>query len=117
MKNRLNRINSEVKKVLANSLILLRDPQISGFVTITKVETSADIGHTKVWVGILASNDQEREKTFKALQSSSSFFRRELAHKLNMRTTPEVHFFIDNGLLENQKMEALLQSINIPKEE
>lgn len=117
MNNRLNRVNSEVKKVMANSLASLRDPRMSGFITITKVDTSADLGHAKVWVSILAPTDPERENTFKALQASSSFFRKELAHKLNMRITPEVHFFIDNGLLENDKMEKLLQSIEIPKGE
>lgn len=117
MSTRTQRINSEVQKtltiILANEI---KDPRLTALITITKVEVSADLSHAKVFVSILAKNKKEEEQSFSVLKSSSSYIRKSLAQKLNMRLTPEIHFFVDNTWEESAKMDRLLDSLKIPEE-
>ncbi len=118
MSSKLERINAEIKKTL--SIILanqLRDPRISGMVTIVQVGVSADLSNCKVFVSVLAKNEAEEQETFKTLQSSSSYIRKNLAKKLNLRITPALHFLLDQSWKESEKMDRLLSSIDIPKGE
>jgi len=118
MSNKIDRINSEVQKALTTILANeLRDPRITGMITIVDVETSADLSHSKVFVTILTPNEKEEKQTFEGLNSSASYIRRSLSKKLNLRTTPALHFFLDNSWKEGAKMDKILSSIDIPKED
>lgn len=118
MSNKIDRINSEVQKslttILANEL---RDPRINGMITVVGVEVSADLSHCKVFVTVLSPNDKEEKQTFEILKSSSAYIRRSLSQKLNLRMTPALHFFLDDTWKEGAKMDKLLSSIDIPKED
>lgn len=117
MSNRLERVNSEVQKSLSKILSNeLRDPRIKALVTITKVEVSADFSHAKIFVSLLGANANEESQTFEILKSSASFIRKSLSQKLNLRLTPELHFFIDDAWKEGERMEKIISSLNIPKE-
>ena len=118
MSTRTMRINSEVQKCLTKILSNeLKDPRISGMITITEVDVSGDLSHAKVFVTILGKSKKAEDQTFKILQASSSYIRKSLSQKLNMRITPELHFFIDNTYDESAKMDKLLDSLVIPEEE
>lgn len=113
MSNRLERINSEVHKTLTQILANeLKDPRLTGFVTITEVKVSGDLSHCKVFITILASSEKEKSQTFKILKDCAPFIRKSLAQKLNMRLTPEIHFFLDETWEEGIKMDKLLDSIS-----
>ena len=117
MSNRIERINSEVHKTLTQILSNeLKDPRLKGFITITEVKVSADLSHCKVFVTILTANDKEKAQSFKILQDCASYIRKSLAQKLNMRLTPEIHFFLDETWEEGIKMDKLLDSIVKPEE-
>ncbi len=113
MSNRIERINSEVHKTLTQILSNeLKDPRLKGFITITEVKVSGDLSHCKVFVTIMAENDKEKKQSFKILQDCSSYIRKSLAQKLNMRLTPEIHFFMDETWEEGIKMDKLLDSLS-----
>lgn len=118
MSTRTGRLNSEVQKTLTKIIANeLKDPRIKGLITITKTEVSADLSHAKVFVSILAENKKAEQTTFDILVNSSSFIRKSLSEKLNMRLTPEIHFFKDTTWEEAAKMDRLLDSLNIKTEE
>ena len=117
MSNRIDRINSEVQKTLTKILATeLKDPRLSGMITITKTEVSADLSHAKVFVSILAKNKKDEQQDFQILCKSAGYIRKSLSQKLNMRLTPELHFFIDTTWEEAAKMDRLLDSLNIKPE-
>ncbi len=118
MSTRIERLNSEVQKTLTQILSNeLKDPRINGLITITKTEVSADLSHAKVFVSILSNSKKNEEMTFKILQNSSSFIRKSLSQKLNLRLTPEIHFFKDTTWEEAARMDRLLDSLNIKENE
>ena len=53
-----------------------RIPRI-GFVTVTKVETSPDLGHATVWVSVIGG-EADAEETLRALEQAMPFVRHEL---------------------------------------
>ncbi len=92
------RINGEVQKEL--SVIIrdeIKDPRISPWTSVVDVQVAPDLKTCKVWISVLGS-EQEREDTGKGLKSAAPYIRRELAHRLNLRNTPEINFVMDQSI-------------------
>jgi ribosome-binding factor A len=96
-------IREEVAKILAEGL---KDPRI-GFVTITRVDLTADLRNARVYFGVLGDPGQ-REKTLAGLRQAAGFVRRELGRRLRARHTPELEFKYDGGLDATDRVAKLL---------
>ena len=105
----------ELIKQEASEIIMreLKDPRI-GFVTITEVDVSSDLHNAKLYVSILGS-DKQIEDTWKGLNSSLGFIRRELAHRIRLKFIPEIKFFMDTSLQYSAHIQELL--IKVQKDE
>ena len=55
MTERMRRVNESVREVLSEAMAELKDPRI-GFVTVTGVDTSADLRQARVYVSVLGSS-------------------------------------------------------------
>ena len=98
MGHRLLKINESIKETLSSVIAAegLKDPRV-GFVTVTGVETSTDLRHTKVFVSVLGKQ-AERDATMLALEKSRGFLQSRLNASLHMKRTPQLHFFYDSTL-------------------
>ena len=105
--NRINRINDEIQRELAAQLRNLKDPRVSGMVSITRVDTTGDLRYARVYVSVL-NKDQEKD-VLKGLKSASGFLRRELGHALQLRYTPELQFFGDDSIQHGAHILELLR--------
>jgi len=75
----------------------IKDPRVAPMTSVVAVEVAPDLKTCKAYISVLG--DQEaQESTIKGLQSAEGYIRRELAHSLNMRNTPEVRFVIDQSI-------------------
>jgi len=114
---RSERLAAEIRDAL--SLLIsrsLKDPRL-GFVTVTRVELSADLRYAKVLVSVLGSEEQRRD-SLKALRSAAGFLRREIGQRIRMRRVPELDVRHDAGLDATQRVAELLREIGpIPAEE
>ena len=97
-------IREQVSELIAKKL---KDPRI-GFVTITRVELTADQRIAKILVGVLG-DDEARKKSLQGLRQAAGFVRRELARELRMRFVPEVLFEYDRGLEATDRVAQLLE--------
>jgi len=107
--NRIGRINDEIQRELAAQFRNLKDPRVSqgGMVSITRVDTTADLRYAKVYVSVL---DKSQEKdVLKGLKSASGFLRRELGHALQLRYTPELQFLGDDSIQHGAHILELLR--------
>lgn len=105
--NRINRINDEIQRELADQLRNLKDPRVSGMVSITRVDTTNDLRYAKVYVSAL---DKTQEKdVLKGLKSASGFLRRELGRALQLRYTPELQFIGDDSIQHGAHILELLR--------
>ena len=113
--NRINRINEEIQKSLAEALRTVKDPRVNGtMISITHVETTPDLRYAKVYVSFL---QEERAKdALKGLKSAGGYLRRELSHALNLRYTPELVWALDDSITYGAKMLALINSLEVEKD-
>ena len=108
MGRRAERLAEEIREQVAQMIASgLKDPRL-GFVTVTRVELAHDLGHARVYVGVLGS-EAEREKSLQALHQASGFVRRELGKRLRIRHTPEIDFRYDKGLDATDRVARLLE--------
>lgn len=111
---RAARVGEETREIIANLLRdEVKDPRI-GFVSIVKVEVSGDLRYAKIFVSVLG-NDQQKKDSLKGLSSASGFLRKELASRLQLRYTPELHFVLDESIEHGQKIAKLL--VEVQREE
>jgi ribosome-binding factor A len=87
----------------------VKDPRV-GFASITHVEVSGDLRHTKVFVSVMG-NAEEQALTMKALRHASGFLRHELATRIVLRYMPELVFKLDTSIEEGARILALIQQI------
>ncbi|MCZ6747434.1 MAG: 30S ribosome-binding factor RbfA [Acidobacteria bacterium] len=89
----------------------MNDPRL-GFITVTGVELSKDLGHAEVFVSILG-DDEARTRSMEGLASAAGYLRRELAHSLNLRRTPDLRFHLDLSGDQGQRINRLLQDAGL----
>lgn len=109
--NRIVRINEEIKHEL--SLIIsreLKDPRINQMTSVMRVETTSDLKHCKVYISVFG-NDESVEGTKIGLESSSGYIRKELAKRINLRNTPELHFVIDRSIEYGMHISKLIDGV------
>jgi ribosome-binding factor A len=106
---RLLKINESVKETLSSVITAegLKDPRV-GFVTVTGVETSADLRHAKVYVSVLG-DQTERDLTMKALEKSRGFLQSKINASLHMKRTPQLQFLYDATLDNAMRIERALK--------
>jgi ribosome-binding factor A len=107
---RLERVNQLIKEEI--SLLLqreLKDPRL-GFVTITDVETTADLRSAKVFVSVLG-NDEQWRASMAALESARGFVRNWLRDHLALRVTPTLDFRPDRSMEHAAQIQTILRGL------
>lgn len=98
------RLNGEVMKVLSGIIRdEIKDPRISPWTSIVACEVAPDLKTCKVWISVLGS-DEDARNTGEGLKSAAPFIRRELAHTMNLRNTPEITFLMDTSIAHGVDM-------------
>ena len=105
------RINQEVQKELSNLIRMeVKDPRVSPMTTIVNVEVAPDHKTAKIYISVLG-DEKAQADTIKGLKSAAPFLRSQLAHNMNMRNTPELHFIADQSIEYGVNMSHLIDEI------
>lgn len=112
-KYRRNRINDSVAEEAAQIIGEIKDPRVSSaMITITGADVTADLKYAKLFYSIFTSDEEEKKEAAKGLKSAASFMRSQLAHRLNLRITPEITFVEDKGVQHGAEIAAILKNIS-----
>ncbi len=108
---------AELVQEILSSLIQfeVKDPRLQG-VTIMDVDVDRELMYATVYVSALGG-EEEREEVLDGLDNASGFLRRELGANLSLRRVPELRFEWDETFEQAQRIEQLLDSIEIPPAE
>ena len=112
--NRIGRINEEIQRELSALIPAVKDPRVSGMISVTAVETTPDLRYAKAYISVLDKENGER--VLKGLRSASGWLRRELGSALKLRYTPELVFQLDDSIDKGAHILELLRSGEGPKE-
>ena len=106
------RINAEVQRELSEIIRTeVKDPRLAAaMVSVASVEVTPDLKYCKAYISVLG--DEEAGKaTIEGLRSAASFVRRELAHRVNLRNTPEIKFILDQSIEYGVNMSKLIDEV------
>jgi|SRR5215471_15340408 len=109
MSDRMRRVNESLRAVLADAVGELKDPRI-GFITVTGVETSADLKHATVFVSVLGS-EKKREQSLAGLETAHGVLQRRIAAELRLKRTPQLTFQYDPSVAEGVRMSKLIDDL------
>jgi ribosome-binding factor A len=105
---RTRRIAEQIQRELADLIrVELKDPRVTGLITVTGVEVSPDQSHAKVFFTILG-DDSRKDETVEGLTRASGFLRSQLAQRMKLRTVPELHFKYDASVERGIKLTRLI---------
>lgn len=111
MSNRIERINSEIKKQLAAIISEeIHDPRVKGMISIVKVDTDKDLDVCKVYLSVLGA-DGEEEEVVKAINNAEGFIKSILKEKVQLRALPKLRFILDDSISYGIKISQILNEI------
>lgn len=106
------RINGEVQRELSNIIRSeIKDPRIHPMTSVVTVEVAPDLKTCKAYISVLG-DEKEQADTIEGLKSAEGFIRRELAHSINLRNTPEIRFILDQSIEYGVRMSRLIDEVN-----
>jgi ribosome-binding factor A len=111
--SRPDRVADQLRSELAGLLARdVHDPGI-GFVTLTRVQVSADLGSARVLYTALG-DDRARVETERALRRAAPFLRRQIGSRLRLKRVPELRFVYDESVAGQDRIERLLNELHTP---
>lgn len=104
---RSRRIAEQIQRELSEIIRLeLKDPRV-GMITLTDVEVSQDHAHARVFFTLLGDAAKIKD-TGEALQHAAGFLRSELAHRIKLRTVPQLQFKYDVSVERGMRLSRLI---------
>lgn len=111
---RTSRLNGEYQKEISEILrvqVRNREPELKGIVSVTEADVAPDLKTAKVYISIYASSEEEKQRSFEAIQKNAGYIRRELSKVMRMRTVPALTFLWDGSMTYGAKMDELFKKI------
>jgi len=111
----------ELSRILARGL---KDPRVTGFITVTGAKMSPDLREATVYVSIHPSSrppqdaaatlgagpiEAERARTLEGLEAAAGFLQREISRSLRLRHTPHLRFVYDESIERGDRMDRLIK--------
>ncbi|MEA3560325.1 MAG: 30S ribosome-binding factor RbfA [Candidatus Omnitrophota bacterium] len=111
---RLNKISESIRQEISELIQKeVKDPRI-GFVTITRVEVTADLRFANVYFSVLGSA-KNKKSTRIGLQNAAGFLRTTMGQNLRMRFVPEIRFRFDNSIEYSAQIDEVLTKLKKEK--
>jgi ribosome-binding factor A len=107
---RKERLASEIVKETSKIVLYeLRDPR-KGFVTVTRAKVSDDYRYAKIYVSIMGTA-KEKKLALKGLKHAQGFIQKQLSHRIQMRSFPEIHFEVDESMEKAFKVTNVIDQL------
>ena len=108
---RVARVNDLIRREISEVLMReIRDPRLSGLLSVTEVATSPDLKYARVYVSVLGSDDEKRQVE-EGLAAASGFLRRRLGERLSLRYVPELSFERDESIERGSRLLELIREV------
>ncbi len=107
---RIQRLNDQLRDEISQLILRgeVKDPRVSTFLSVNRVEVTSDLGYAKVYVSSFLP-DAQLSKGVDGLNAAAGFIQREIAIKMRIRQFPKLTFVVDVGMKEGF---AMVQKLN-----
>jgi ribosome-binding factor A len=106
--HRMDRLNEDIMREITDILRSVKDPRISGLISVVKVTVTPDLSYAKVFVSDIGGDVKE---SVKGLSSAAGYVRSELASRIKIRKTPQIKFIPDDSIEESARISKLLNDL------
>lgn len=107
------RMSEQIRAILSELLLReVSDPRLQG-VTVTEVKLDPELMFADVYVNALGDEGRE-EEVLVGLERANGFLRRKVGARVRLRNTPELHFHWDKTLERAERINQLLNDLEIP---
>ena len=89
----------------------IKNPKITGVISITSVNTTKDLRYAKIYVSIFGT--KYTHQTFNELKKSSGYIRKCLASMLKARNIPDLVFELDDSMEYGSHMDEVLKKLEL----
>lgn len=114
-KLRAQRIADRIREELSEMLIQdIADPRLSG-IFITDVSVDRELAYAKIYISAIEGSSRSKE-VLDGLDHAKGYLRRELAHRINLRSFPRLRFSWDPTLERAERIEMLMASLDSEEE-
>jgi ribosome-binding factor A len=101
-----------ILEILGNLLMFeVTDPALET-VTVTEVKIDRELEYADVYV----HSRDNKDEVMAGLERAKGFLRRELAARTSFRRTPVLHFHWDETIEHSERIDELLNSLNMERE-
>ncbi|MCB9421414.1 MAG: 30S ribosome-binding factor RbfA [Ardenticatenaceae bacterium] len=115
-KIRQQRTADQIHLILSELMLRhMNDPRLLDL-TITEVTIDRELKYADVYVQALG-DDARQADVMAALENAAGFFRHELALRMRLRSTPQLHFHWDPRLAHVEEIDKILGTLDIPPAE
>lgn len=110
--HRTDRLNSQIREVLATTLLQNAREDILREVVITDVEVTSDISLARVyWHSLPGLAEADPEAVQEAFDRAAGFLRKKVGETIRARQTPELRFIYDSALDRGRRVDDILVKI------
>ena len=115
---RIPRLNDQLRDEISQLILRgeVKDPRVSTFLCINRVEVTTDLSYAKVYVSSFLS-DAQVSKGVDGLNAAAGFIQREIAKKMRIRQFPKLTFLVDSGMKSGFKMVQKLNELERQQKE
>ena len=104
------RLNKDLKVIISRIIPELKDPRITGMLSVVRTDLSNDLSYCKVYVSSL-EGEEATKNAVKGLTSAEGYIKREIVSKLKMRKCPQLIFVADNSIEYSGNINATLKRV------
>lgn len=114
---RLTKLAEQIRQEISQLIFSgkLKDPRVSNFLSINRVEVSRDLAYAKIYVSSFMDKHKTKQGV-RGLENASGFIRTTLAKKLHIHQCPQFTFIYDESIQEGFNMVKKLEALHIPSE-
>lgn len=107
--DRTTRIAEEIKKEVSYMIQNeLKDPRVTGLISITKILLTKDLKYCKIYVSVFGAN---KEEALEGIKSGAGYMRKELGRRVQIRIVPELQFVLDDSIEYGAHIDQMLKNI------
>ena len=110
--NRPERLEAEIQKAMHEIITeRLKNPEICGLISVSRVECSRDLTHARVYISIYDKDSEKRQNSFNKINESKGKIRHHLGGMVQTRVVPEIDFIFDNSMEYSKKINKLIKGL------
>ncbi len=112
---RSDRVGEQILDIVTDTAARHIDLNHLGFITFTGIDVSPDLRSAKIFFSILNPTDDIQNIVYK-LNGIVKGFKKYLGLEMRIKNIPDLRFIYDKSLDYSEKMNQIIQSIDIPQD-